>query len=99
MQIISQLNIISELLLGGLAMLTERKTITFDELHFLQMTAFQVVVSLEMNSDTGDFEKRRLAYDYTASVMEEIHIPAPPSVIKGAIDSSLYSVRMATRRE
>ena len=79
--------------MNGLAMFTRRKTITFDELQVLQLMTIQVVCSLELAAGISDLEKKRLAFECTASLLDEVNIVAPPCVIETAIDSSIYSIQ------
>lgn len=64
----------------------------------IQLIAFQLVCSLEIEGVVPEIERRAIACEETLGVVEELRLQVPFSVIESAVDCSL-SVLSRTGKE
>ena len=74
-----------------------RRSITFEQLRMIQLIAFQLVCSLEIEGLVPETERRSIACEETLGVVEELRIQVPFSVIESAVDCSLSVLSRADR--
>lgn len=66
-----------------------KKTLSFEQLRILQLIAQQVVLSVEGSAKLPGADKKAVAIELMAQILEEIGLVAPDSLVDALLESAV----------
>lgn len=81
---------------GFLKKLTQKK-LSFEQLQILQLVAQQVVLSVDGAIEMPGAQKKAVAIELTAQILEEMGLTAPDSLVDAMLESSVSVLKAMDR--
>lgn len=74
-----------------------KKKLSFEQLRILQLIAQQVVLSVEGSVKLPGADKKAVALELTAKILEEIDLVAPGSLVDAMLESAVSILKAVDR--